>query len=161
MLHIRGWFLLLMTFAGLALPPGLCAQMFSTGYIDPAFLAPCLSNVPNVSTRALAVLPDGKILAGGDFTVAGGACFNGLARLHTNGATDASFPALFVPGSSINAMTLLPSGKTLVAGIMSTDGGAIFPVARLNTNGSLDQTFAHINYGSSIVVHSLAVQPDG
>ena len=152
---------MLMTFAGLALPSGLRAQIFSTGFIDPAFTAPCFSNVPNLNTRALAVLPDGRILVGGDFTVAGGACYNGLARLRTNGATDTSFPALFSPGSQVNAMTLLPDGKALVAGFMSTDGSSIFPVARLNTNGSLDQTFARNINGSSIVLHSLAVQPDG
>ena len=160
MLRIRRWFFLLMTLTSAALPPGLRAQIYSSGFIDPAFNAACLTSGSSFTTRALTVQTDGKVLAGGSYTLAGGACGNGVVRLRTNGATDLSFVSPFVAGSLVTSLALVPGGKMLVGGRMSTDGNAIFPVARLLTNGAVDLGFARLN-DPNLGINSLAVQADG
>ena len=162
MLPIRRCFLLLTMLTAVALPPGLRAQIYSSGFIDPAFNAACLTSGSSFTTRALAVQSDGKILAGGNYTTGGGACVNGLVRLRTNGATDLSFAAPLVPGSLVTSLALVPGGKMLVGGRMSTDGSVIFPLARLLTNGTVDLGFArNIPDAASLGINSLAVQADG
>src|SRR5205085_2732741 len=102
------------------------AQLHSDGYIDTSFGAPCLSNAAvSFTTRALAVQPNGNILAGGNFNNA--SCVNAIGRLRTNGATDTTFTSPFFSGDFVNAMSVLPNGKVLVGGNMR-DNGASFGV---------------------------------
>jgi uncharacterized delta-60 repeat protein len=85
--------------------------------------------------------PDGKVLIGGFFIVAG---FNGIARLNADGSLDSSFNPTGAWGAS--AIALQPDGKVIVDS------------ARLNTNGTLDNSFiSPIGNG----VRSVALQPDG
>ena len=136
------------------------AQFRAAGYIDPSFAAPCLSNAAvNFSARALAVQTDGRILAAGNFNNVQ-SCVNGIARLRTNGAIDATFISQFLPGDFVNAMILQPDGKAIVGGLMR-DSSSIFAVARLNLNGSIDGSFVRPLIGSTIVINAFAVQPDG
>lgn len=87
-------------------------------------------------TGGIALLPDGEIL------VAGG---NALVRFTASGQVDTSFgTGGVVPLVSIaNVMTLLPNGKILSASsfnnLVPAPSGTI---ARYNSNGSLDITFA-------------------
>ncbi|HWN95465.1 MAG TPA: immunoglobulin domain-containing protein [Methylomirabilota bacterium] len=135
------------------------AQVRAAGYIDNSFAAPCLSNgAVNFFTPALAALPDGRILAGGTFN-SGQSCVNAIARLRTNGAIDGSFNSPFFVGDFVNALTILPDGKILVGGLMR-DASSLFAVARLNLNGSLDNTFVRAVTGGGIIINAIAVQLD-
>jgi len=119
----------------------------------------------NAIANAVAVQSDGKIVAAGssdgDFA---------LIRYHANGTLDSAFGSngIVVTAATsgvdeIRAMALQPSdGKLLVAGESNGD----FVVARYNTNGTPDATFA----GNGIVVtpmagrnglYALVLQPDG
>ena len=98
----------------------------------------------------LALLPDGKILAAGWSN-------NGdtpseqnfaIARLTANGALDNSFSndgkvlVDFGSGDSwAHAVCIQPDGKIVVAGTFATTSNAQFAVARLNTDGTLDNSF--------------------
>jgi len=72
--------------------------------------------------RALMTLPNGDVIAGGDFTTAGGASASRIARW--NGA---SWSALGtgVDGflASIQALTTLPNGDLIAGGLFATAGG--------------------------------------
>ena len=113
--------------------------------------------------HAVAVQPDGRIVAGGWSKV--GATYNGvLVRYMPTGGLDASFDAdgqaIFSgPTSSVYALALQPDGKIV------TVGESRFTVSRFNADGSLDTSFAGDGNASSPFSPSdgfaVAVQPDG
>jgi uncharacterized delta-60 repeat protein len=115
------------------------------------------------SVNAIAVQPDGKILAGGFFGPnMGGQTRFFMARLDPNtGAADSFNPS---PNLSIFSIVLQADGKILIGGPftqLSPNGGA--PVtrnrlARLNPDGTLDTAF---NPNASGSVYSIATQADG
>ena len=121
----------------------------------------------NGDVNAIALLPDGKILVGGNFDMIGGGGTgstprNFLARLNSNGAVDAAFD----PGANgpVNAFAINFDQKILVAGAFSTLGGGGFGtttrngVGRLTPEGDLDGTYVS---GADGLVQSIALQADG
>ena len=118
---------------------------------------------PNAPVTALAVQPDGKILIGGNFTSYNNVTRNRVARLNADGTLDTSFDPGAGPNASVEAVAVQPDGKVLIVGDFMTVGGTTRErVARLNSDGTLDNTFdagdlAHY----SGRVYAVAVQPDG
>jgi uncharacterized delta-60 repeat protein len=89
---------------------------------------------------ALAVQLDGKILAGGGFSIYNGASRANLIRLNADGTLDAGFTA--TTDQPVKAFALQSDGKIVVGGGFTTVNGGERPVvARLNVNGSTDSTF--------------------
>src|SRR5690606_33440496 len=90
---------------------------------------------------------DGKFIAGGSFTSYNGTTNNAIIRLNTDGSRDASFATGSGFGSGkgsgqISALALQTDGKVLVAGYFSNyNGTAAEYLVRLNSNGTLDNTF--------------------
>jgi len=150
-------FALLLAALMFATPPAN-AQLRSAGYIDTSFAAPCVSNTFNFTNRALALQSDGRILFGGNFSISL-ACVNGIGRLRTNGAHDATFISPFTVNNLVNAIGFQSDGRILVGGLLS-DGASIFAVARLGVNGAMDNTFARDLSGGNIVVNTFAVLSD-
>lgn len=115
---------------------------------------------------ALAVQPDGKILAGGFFNNYNGSPAKSLARLESNGSleSNATFNTGTGPSSDVSAVLLQPDGKILIGGSFSSvNGTALNRLARLNADGSLESgtTF---NIGSGFPggsVSTLALQANG
>src|SRR5512140_3050902 len=68
----------------------------------------------NGAVHALALQPDGKILAGGSFTVLGGASRSGLGRLNAEGTVDIN--SIAGPNGTVYALAVQPDGKILVGG---------------------------------------------
>jgi len=69
--------------------PTIClARLNANGTQDNAF---SVGNGPNGVVRAIAVLPNGKLMVGGDFTNINGTPRNYIARLNTDGSVDAGF----------------------------------------------------------------------
>ena len=104
----------------------------------------------NDSVQAMAFQPDGKILAGGDFTLANGLSRNRIARLNSDGTLDASFSST-VPGQGANGTVLSivcqTDRRVLIAGAFTrVNGVSQNYLARLNSDGTLDTTF---NTGSA------------
>ena len=123
------------------------AQVRSAGYIDTAFYAACLAGNSSLTTRALVVQPDGRILAGGTYNT-GNSCGNGMIRLLTNGAIDTSFIAPFISGDQVNAIALQHDGQILVGGYLRA-AGVFSSLVRLNSNGSLDTTYTRALIGQN------------
>lgn len=109
---------------------------------------------------ALAIEPNGGIIAGGEILDLNGQTHIGLGRLNPDGGTDAAFnPSLdSYPDSYILALALQPDGMILVGGSFSTIGGQTKRnLARLTPDGRLDPTFPEAD-GE---VLALVLQPDG
>ena len=114
--------------------------------------------------EAVAIQDDGKVLIGGWFShVYDGTTRKYVARLNSNGSLDTGFnaniDAVFLFG--ISAVALQPDGKVLIGGdFTQIDGTARSGIARLNSDGSLDNSFSP-GSGANAWVKAVALQPDG
>ncbi|HEV2693744.1 MAG TPA: Calx-beta domain-containing protein, partial [Verrucomicrobiae bacterium] len=105
---------------------------------------------PDSTVNAVAVDSIGRVIIGGDFDSVNGISSGGVARLNVDGSVDTSFnPGIgtYNPdtGSTdpINAITLQASGQILIGGGFSyLDLNSASGIARLNTDGTVDTTFA-------------------
>lgn len=87
---------------------------------------------------------------------------NRLLRLNTDGSLDNTFTLGTGFNNTVNGVTLAPDGKWLISGSFTQfNGSTINNIARLNANGTIDNTF---NPGTGVdagTVLSTAVQNDG
>lgn len=111
-----------------------------------------------------AIQSDGKIIIGGLFNSYDGQAVNNLARINADGSIDQSFSIGLGPDEAVYAIAFQSDGKIIIGGEFSTfDGVASNNIARLNSDGTLDQTF---NSGASPIgpndeVHAITIQSDG
>jgi uncharacterized delta-60 repeat protein len=96
---------------------------------------------------AVAVQPDGKIVAAGSATSGQNSDF-ALVRYNANGSLDTSFDTdgkVTTPFSQdideIYAIALQADGKIIAVGYVTEESGIDFALARYNPNGSLDTSF--------------------
>ena len=109
------------TVGGVANPS--LARLNPDGSLDTTFHSPIMDSGANV--YALALQPDGKILAGGDFQVMNGSTFyNGLVRLNPDGSRDPSFTAsINLNGSAVRALAFVSPNQVLLGGSFSQVDG--------------------------------------
>lgn len=109
---------------------------------------------------------DGKFIFGGYFTSYNGTQANRIARLNTDGTIDLTFGATGGFDDYLNKIILQPDGKILAGGYFFDYGGvAKNSFVRLNTDGSLDNTFAAGVTGGGFTgdyvdIYDMAIQPD-
>ena len=110
---------------------------------------------------ALALRPDGKILAVGDFKDFSGKPCCRLVRLDTDGTVDMDFKTGSGADGQVFAVALQPDGKIVVGGdfnrINQVERNRI---ARLNPDGSVDMSF-NPGAGPNTGIRCIARQPDG
>ncbi len=137
------------------------ARLNADGSVDNSF-APTGSGLNN-TVSALSLQSNGKVLVGGQFALYDGTSAPRVARLNADGSLDTSFaPTGSGLNGSVNALSLQSDGKVLVGGAFSTYDGTSAPrVARLNSDGSLDTSFALTGSGLNLSVSALALQNDG
>jgi uncharacterized delta-60 repeat protein len=113
------------------------------------------------SASALAVQSDGKIIVAGSFTKVNGVSRPNLARLNDDGSLDETFNTGTGFDAAVQTVLIDADGKILVGGSFTTyNGTARKALARLNSDGSLDETFnAVVNDGGA--VYSITLQSDG
>ncbi len=156
--------------APFTLPVTIRSDDLAAGSADPSFNALNIFNpTPGANGEVYAVSVvgssvagnNGKILLAGDFTAVDAVVRNRIARLNGNGLNDATFN----PGSGadgfVAAVLEQPDGRILIGGgFTSINGISRVGVARLNEDGSIDNSFSP---GSGVhgVVHGLARQSDG
>jgi uncharacterized delta-60 repeat protein len=110
---------------------------------------------------SLRLQSDGKILAGGGFTSYSGVSRNYIIRLNTDGSIDNSFVIGTGFGGFIYSIQLQSDGKILTGGNFSTYSGVSRgSIVRLNTNGSIDNSFV-IGSGFNNIVFTIKIQTDG
>ena len=111
---------------------------------------------PFVAVRSTAVLPDGRIVIGGDFTNYNGVARARVARLNRDLSLDTTFDPALGPDGSVYAVYALGDGKVMIGGSFTNVAGVVRTrVARLNADGSLDVSFDPLG-GPDGTVTSLA-----
>ncbi|PYK31322.1 MAG: hypothetical protein DME57_04155 [Verrucomicrobia bacterium] len=102
-----------------------------------------------------------KTIIGGDFTAVNALVRGGVARLNVDGTVDPGFD----PGSGadgfVGAVVILPDDRVLIAGgFGSVDNISRRGIARLNQNGSLDNTF-NPGAGADGPIFAMSLLQDG
>jgi uncharacterized delta-60 repeat protein len=123
----------------------------------------------NAAANAVAIQPDGKI-------VAAGSCGNDFAvvRFATNGALDGTFNGsgivttpLAAARNSASGIVLQADGKIVIAGYTFNGSDTDFAVLRYNTNGPLDSSFGGTGKVITAIdtggdeAHAVKIQTDG
>ena len=130
-----------------------------SGSIDPAFT---IGTGAGNRIFAMAQQPDGFHVIGGSFTSYNGTSLNRLARITRTGTLDMAFTIGTGTDGQVNAIAIDQVGRILIGGTFTTyNGVSRSGVARLNSDGTLDATFATGTGFSGGVVNGLAVQADG
>ena len=133
---------------------GHLARLQPDGSVDPSFSS---SSGANGNVYAILPQPDGKILIAGEFTAYNGAPRTRVARLTADGLLDPGFDAGPLATWTVLALALQTDGKILIGGGFYGDSAKI---ARLNADGSLDNTFQSPALSMDEWVVAIAVLPD-
>ncbi|MEI7726598.1 MAG: choice-of-anchor Q domain-containing protein [Bacteroidota bacterium] len=165
----------------------MVARYNTNGTVDISFgslglvMTTLVSGENSSLNKSIAIQPDGKIVA--TATVYYNSYINSefaVARYNSNGSLDISnfasntgINAFNISGGDgtdeANAMCLQVDGKIIVVGVSNTGSHYGFAIARLNTDGSLDNTFgtngstfSYIAGGNNIGgAYAVALQSDG
>lgn len=139
------------------------ARLNPDGSLDTSFIPQAVLG-PNGPVAALLILPDGGILAGGNFETAGNISRTDLVKFSAEGVADPSFGSQeggVATNGSVAALALLPDGGIVVGGNFSTFYGKIrHGIARINPDGSVAAAFLQSETLNGVVA-ALGVGPDG
>ncbi|MDQ3129307.1 MAG: FG-GAP-like repeat-containing protein [Acidobacteriota bacterium] len=149
---------------------GVSAPEFGVfGYVTNSF--PIGTNL-SYEAKSVALQPDGKFLAAGNFVGNSGNSNGILARYEPNGSLDRNFNSQFLNSPSANtreitAVALQSDGKILIVGNYEGNSDAGLFISRYNPNGSIDSTFG--NSGQTVISvfnggglgQDITVLPDG
>src|SRR5436190_16538870 len=113
--------------------------------------------------NVIAQQSDGKIITGGDFTIADHELRGRIARFNPDGSLDETFgAALSGANRMVSCIAIQGDGKVLIGGEFTlVNGETRNYVTRLKPDGSLDQDFATGLSGANGPVDSIALQSDG
>lgn len=112
-------------------------RLFPNGQIDPSFTPPAFNSSANY-IDALAVQPDGRVLVGGQMSLAGNTTSLGLIRLEANGVLDASFNPALGPLPHVGRLLAQADGAVVAVGDFASVGSQrINGMVRLATVGAL------------------------
>lgn len=130
-------------------------RLLPDGNLDLNFVP---SAITNGIIYAVSIQPNGQILIGGDFHTS--ASRFSIARLNADGSFDSSFRGTNGINGIVFGLGLQSNGKIVIGGNFTTvDGISRNRYARLNTNGSLDETF-NPGIGANNTVYSVCILPD-
>ena len=131
-------------------------RLLNNGFPDGTFNS---GTGPNGIVNSMLYLPDGKIIIGGSFTTYNGTARNGFAKLNPDGSLDSTFIPINIEGINQCQTAIQPDGKIIIAGSFTVNNSTfINSIARLNSDGSLDNTFS---IPSCTHINNIAVQSDG
>ncbi|NJM80864.1 MAG: delta-60 repeat domain-containing protein [Flavobacterium sp.] len=119
---------------------------------------------PDNRIKTISVLPNDRIIIGGEFFNYDGQAVEGIARLNADGTLDTNFN-MFGTGFSgigiVNTTAVQSDGKIVIGGLFNTYNGVnTNRIARLNSDGSLDSSFT-IGTGANNTVLAIALQQNG
>lgn len=140
------------------------ARLNANGGLDTTF---AVGTGPSSTVNGIKIMSDGKILIGGSFTTYNGAGNPAprLAKVNTDGTLDSAFSTAIGtgPSSGPRYIEVLPDNKIMIGGTFVTyNGAAKVGLARLNSDGTLDNTFEAAVTGTGTINVSWATrQADG
>ncbi|MBA4147268.1 MAG: hypothetical protein H0X66_04070 [Verrucomicrobia bacterium] len=139
--------------------PNHLLRLDATGSVDSPFVPTIQAAIaPDVSSMVLQ--PDGKVLLG-SARFFGGFQWDwaGISRLNWDGSWDSTFDPGSGPNFPVMSVALQNDGRVLLGGAFTAvDGTNRNRIARLNSDGSLDDSFQS---NPDSLVRSVTVQPDG
>jgi uncharacterized delta-60 repeat protein len=116
-------------------------RLHPDGTLDSGFSTVLSRGAGDLQVRAVDILPNGKILIGGNFSTVNGSSQSGTALLNSDGTLDSSFHPIF-GDVLIYEVQNQADGKILVGGSFSgVNGFNRNSLVRLNQDGSLDSSF--------------------
>lgn len=120
-----------------------------------------VSGGTNSTVRNIHIQSNGKIIITGDFNVYQGKLGNRIARINPNGLVDTTFRSGFGSEGPIRASAILPNDQIVIGGLFNSYNNiARKNIAKVNSNGSLDTTFAK-GAGANNEITDMIVQGDG
>jgi uncharacterized delta-60 repeat protein len=141
------------------------ARLNGDGSLDASFVTGAVmpDASPGSIVQSVALQPDGKIVFSGEFISVNGVARTNIARLNSDGSLDYPFHADLGPFAASGGPLLVQNdGKILIAGSFWTvNGVARTNLARLNPDGSLDDSFLHDLAGVPGYIACVALQQDG
>ena len=131
------------------------------GALDTTLVAPTFRAPGNVN--AMLALPAGKVLIAGSFTHSGATAVGSVARLNANLSVDPTFNVSGLGANgTVTSAVLQGDGRMVIGGAFTTfNGTTMNRLARLNTDGTLDPTFAIGSGGPNSTVNTLVALPGG
>ncbi len=117
----------------------------------------------NNDVNDIAIQTNGNIIAVGNFTNYNTTNVNRIVRIDATGAIDAAFATNIGTGANgeINTIALQSDGKIIIGGnFTSFNGNTSNYIARLNANGTFDNTF-NIGTGAFGLIRVIRIQSDG
>jgi uncharacterized delta-60 repeat protein len=108
-------------------------------------------------------IQNGKIIIGGQFSSYNGTALDGIVRLNTNGSLDNTFNTGGSGASgTVNTISIQTDGKIIIGGnFLGYNGTGRGNLARLNFDGSLDNTFSGSAGDIYASVFTTSMQKDG
>jgi uncharacterized delta-60 repeat protein len=133
-------------------------RLNSDGSIDETFV---YGSGFNDEVVTIAIQSDGKILVGGAFAQYDGTLSNYIIRLNSDGSVDNTFSVGTGFNSTVLTISIQSDGKILVGGVFTSyKGTGAKNIIRLNSNGSIDNTFVY-GTGFNVLVRIIQIQSDG
>ena len=121
----------------------------------------------NATVYDAKVQSDNKVLVFGNFTTYTGTTYNRILRLNTDGSVDTTFSAgtgfsIAAGGTGVNNAIIDSSNKILCVGqFTGYNGTAVGNIVRLNSDGSVDNTFTAGTGFNSFTYGGISQQTDG
>ncbi len=145
-----------------SVPKGYIVKLKENGDVDTSFAPLSGFNANSFSTQSILALPDGKIMASGNFTSYDGVSANRIIRLTSGGTIDTSFSAGTGFDNITSALAIDSTGKIVVGGSFSSYNGDVVTrnrIIRLNTDGTIDNSLV-TGTGFNDVTNSIVINSD-
>jgi uncharacterized delta-60 repeat protein len=109
------------------------------------------------------LLSNGQIMGFDNITTYNGVAGKNLVRINSDGSLDTTFNAAGVgPSQSVTDVIEDPSGKIIIAGRFTAYNGSYrIRIARINANGTVDNSFYNSGTGLNSNLTRVALQSDG
>ncbi|MGI8641452.1 MAG: FG-GAP-like repeat-containing protein [Pyrinomonadaceae bacterium] len=133
------------------------ARLNSDGSLDLTFNTDGAGTTGTVQTVALQA--DGKILISGSLSAYNGTAKFSVIRVNSDGTLDITFTSPFTTNQFVEEVDVQADGKIVIGGIFTIGSPTYSNVARLNSNGSIDNAFSP--GGTNGGVYALTLQADG
>jgi uncharacterized delta-60 repeat protein len=137
-------------------------RLNSDGSLDASFNTGTGTGSAYTTVYAIALQMDRKIIVGGQFTDYNGTSKNNIARLNSDGSLDAAFNTGSGADGDVRSMIIQPNGKIVIAGrFYDYNDVERNKIARLNADGSLDNSFDAGNVAGDNNLNAVVLQNDG
>ncbi len=135
------------------------ARLMPDGSLDTSFLtgSGSPSNIMNAK-----VLPDGRILLAGNFTMFSNISSNKIVCLNPDGSRNTDFFSGSGFDDDVTTMIIQPDGKIIIGGkFTSYNGNPANRIIRINNDGTIDNSFFSGSGFNSGAVQAIKINPEG